>query len=340
MKILVTGGCGYIGSHTIVDLISNGFEVICLDSNIRSDEKILTGVSEIVGKKITNNCIDLCDLNSTQQFFKEHTDITGVIHFAALKSVEESVEKPLFYHQNNIIGLLNLLQCIKEFKIPNLIFSSSCSVYGNADTLPVTEDFPIKKAESPYARTKQVSEYILQDFYNTHVELNCIILRYFNPAGAHPSLLIGERPFGKPVTLVPVITSTGLGKRDKLAVFGTDYNTRDGSCIRDYIYIMDLANAHTKGLQFLQSGNSEANCEIFNLGSGDGVSVLEMIKAFEETNNIVLNYELSPRRDGDVVAVYADFSKAKRLLGWTPKASLEDIMKTAWGWDKKVSLEE
>ena len=202
MKILVTGGCGYIGSHTIVDLINNGFEVVCLDNNIRSSEEILKGVSKIVGKNVINNPVDLCNLKSIQQFFKDHKDIKGVIHFAALKNVGESVEKPLLYHQNNIIGLLNLLQCIREFNIPNLIFSSSCSVYGNADYLPVTEEFPIKEAESPYARTKQVSEYILQDFYKTHTELNCIILRYFNPAGAHPSLLIGEVPYGKPITLV------------------------------------------------------------------------------------------------------------------------------------------
>lgn len=337
MKILVTGGCGYIGSHTIVDLVNNGFDVISLDSNIRSSEEMLDGVSKIVGQEIQNVCIDLCDLGKLKQFFEVNQDIVGIIHFAALKSVGESMEYPLLYHQNNIIGLLNLLECVKNYNIPNLIFSSSCSVYGNADELPVTEETPLKEAESAYARTKQISEYIIQDFYKRYTEFNCIILRYFNPAGAHPSLLIGEKPYGRPVSLVPVITNTALGKREKLMVFGTDYNTRDGSCIRDYIYIMDLANAHTKSVQYLLKGDVENNCDIFNLGAGEGISVLEMIHAFEETNKVKLNYELSSRREGDVVAVYADYSKAKELLEWSPKASLEDIMRTAWRWDKKLN---
>jgi UDP-glucose 4-epimerase len=335
LKILVTGGCGYIGSHTIVDLIKNDFEVLCLDSNIRSSSSILQGVSEIVRKEIKNHPIDLCDFEATKQFFEANQDIVGIIHFAALKSVGESTAKPLLYHQNNIVSLLNLLQCVKDYNIPNFIFSSSCSVYGNAEELPVTENTPLKEAESPYARTKQVSEYIIQDFYKTHTHLNSIILRYFNPAGAHPSLKIGERQFGKPVSLVPVITDTALGKRDKITVFGTDYDTRDGSCIRDYIYIMDLANAHTKSVEYLLKGDVKANCDIINLGAGEGVTVLEMLNAFEKTTGVKLNYELGERRDGDVIAVYADYTKANQLLGWKPQYTVDDIMKTAWGWEQK-----
>ncbi len=332
MKILVTGGCGYIGSHTMVDLINHGFEVICLDSNIRSDNSALEGVFKITGQKVKHYPIDLCDLNATRALFKTNADVVGIIHFAALKSVGESVDKPLLYHQNNIISLLNLLQCVQDFNIPNFIFSSSCSVYGNAAELPVTEKTPLQEAESPYARTKQVAEYIIEDFYNSRPDLNSIILRYFNPAGAHPSLLIGEKPFGSPVTLVPVITDTALGKRAKLKVFGTDYDTRDGSCIRDYIYIMDLANAHTKSVQYLLKGEVDNNCDILNLGAGEGVSVLEMIHAFEETTGVSLNYELTDRREGDIVAVYADSSKAKNKIGWIPQYNVKDIMKTAWGW--------
>ncbi len=337
MKILVTGGCGYIGSHTIVDLIEHGFDVVCLDNNIRSNNQILEGVSQIVGKTVENNPVDLCDLEATRQLFETHQDIVAIIHFAALKSVGESTEQPLLYHQNNTVSLLNLLDCVKRYEIPNFIFSSSCSVYGNAEELPVTENTPLKEAESPYARTKQVAEYIIQDFYKAHPKLNSIILRYFNPAGAHPSLLIGEKPYDKPVSLVPVITDTALGKREKVMVFGTDYDTRDGSCVRDYIFIMDLANAHTKSVEYLLNGETaEKNCDIFNLGAGKGVTVLEMINAFESTTGVKLNYELGERRAGDVVAVYADYSKAKNHLGWQPQYTVEDIMKTAWGWVKKI----
>jgi len=258
-----------------------------------------------------------------------------VIHFAALKSVGESVNKPLWYFNNNLNSLLNLLTCIKEFDVKHLIFSSSCSVYGNAKDLPVTEETPFEEAESPYARTKQMGEHILKDFARANSTFNLIPLRYFNPAGAHESGLIGESPVNVSTNLVPVITEVGIGKREKMTVLGSDYDTRDGSCIRDYIHVMDLANAHTKSLQFLMRGENENNFEVFNLGIGEGASVLEVIHAFEKVAGKKLNYELGPRRAGDVVAIYSNYKKAAKLLGWEPKRSIEDIMKTAWEWEKK-----
>ncbi len=335
MKVLVTGGCGYIGSHTIVDLLENGFEVVCLDSNISSGEENLRNTEKITGIQLSNHRIDLCNLEDTRQFFKENDDIQSIIHFAALKSVSESILKPLLYHDNNINSLINLLKCAKEFNVNNFLFSSSCSVYGNVEKLPVTENTPIGKVESPYARTKQICEYIIKDFSKANPNVNSILLRYFNPAGAHPSLEIGELPFGEAVTLVPIITDTAFGRREKMIVLGADYDTRDGSCIRDYIHIMDLANAHTKGIQYLLKGINSSNCEIFNVGTGKGVTVLEMINAFEKATSTTLNYEIGPRRAGDIIAIYADYTKAKERLGWTPKYNIEDIMKTSWGWELK-----
>lgn len=333
-KILVTGGCGYIGSHTLVDLIDNGFEVVSADNFYNSDASVLEGIKKITGKGVKNYGINLCDSAATRQIFLDNPDIEGVIHFAALKAVGESVEKPLLYFQNNLGSLLNILECMKEFGVKNLIFSSSCSAYGNADELPVTENTPFKEAESPYARTKQMGEHILVDFAKKYTEYNCISLRYFNPAGAHESGIIGESPTNNASNLVPVITGTAIGKREKITVFGTDYDTRDGSCIRDYIHVMDLANAHTKAMQFVLESRNEKNSEVFNLGIGAGVSVLEAIDAFEKVNAIKLNYELGPRRIGDVVAIYANFEKAANLLGWQPKRNIEDIMRTAWEWEK------
>lgn len=333
-KILVTGGCGYIGSHTVVDLIDNGFEVITADNYFNAAPSVLQGIEKITGKQVKNYAINLCDLAATQQIFRENPDIVGIIHFAALKAVGESVEKPLLYFQNNLGSLLNILECMKEFSVKNLIFSSSCSAYGNADELPVTEDTPFKEAESPYARTKQMGEHILQDFSKRYTAFNCISLRYFNPAGAHESALIGESPTNNASNLVPVITGVASGKREKITVFGTDYDTRDGSCIRDYIHVMDLANAHTKAMQFVLADKNEHNSEVFNLGIGAGVSVLEAIHAFEKANGVKVNYELGPRRAGDVVAIYANYEKAAKLLGWEPKRNIEDIMKTAWEWEK------
>lgn len=335
MKVLVTGGCGYIGAHTIVDLINNGFDVVSVDSNIRSTTQLLDGIEKITGKKVRNYKVDLCNLEDTNAVFHENRDIVGVIHFAALKAVGESVTEPLMYFQNNLTSLINVLKCVKEYNVPNLVFSSSCSVYGNAKDLPVVEETPLGEAQSPYARTKQIGEQIIEDYSRVN-DTQSILLRYFNPVGAHPSALIGELPLGKPDNLVPVITQTAIGKIPKMTVFGTDYDTRDGSCVRDYIHVMDIANAHTKALQYLIDHRNESNCEVFNLGTGNGVTVLEAIKAFEKISGIKLNYTTGPRREGDVISIYANNTKAKEKLHWSPEIGIEDSMRTAWQWE--VSL--
>ncbi len=337
-KILVTGGCGYIGSHTIVDLIGHGFTTVSVDNLLNSNESALDGVAQITGQKVQNYRTDLCDLEGVRQVFRDHPDIQGVIHFAALKLVGESVEKPQLYYRNNVVGLLNLLECMQEAGVPHLIFSSSCSVYGNASELPVTESTPRQEAESPYARTKQIGEDILQDLTKVDPRINAILLRYFNPAGAHESARIGEDPSNPATNLVPVITETAAGKRAELVVFGNDYPTRDGSNVRDYIHVMDLANAHTKALQYLLEKRNAARCEIFNLGSGEGVTVLEAIQAFERATGVKLNYRIGPRRPGDVVAIYANLDKATRLLGWVPQRNIDDIMRTAWAWEQVRSV--
>lgn len=334
-KILVTGGCGYIGSHTIVDLLENGYEVICADNNSRSNALILDGVQQITGKKIKNYKVDLCNYDDTNAIFEENNDISGIIHFAAYKAVGESVEQPLAYYENNLQSLINLLKCVDQFGISHFVFSSSCTVYGNPDHIPVTEQTPQKNAESPYGATKQMSEKIIEDLAKVS-NANYILLRYFNPAGAHPSSLIGELPLGRPQNLVPAITQTAIGKIDKMFVHGTDYDTRDGSCIRDYIHVCDLADAHTKALQYLEESKNKLSCEVFNLGSGDGSSVLEAINAFEKVSGVKLNYEIGPRRAGDVIAIYANNDLAKKELGWSTKFSLEDIMATAWKWELKL----
>lgn len=332
-KVLVTGGCGYIGSHTIVDLIDNGFEVISVDNNINSDIRTMEGVREITGVQVKNYTVDLCDLEKTRRIFANE-QVDGVIHFAALKSVGESVFNPLLYFNNNLNSLLNILTCIKEFGVNNLIFSSSCSVYGNAKSLPVTEDTPFEEAECPYARTKQMGENIIRDFSKINTDSKAVLLRYFNPAGAHNSALIGESPINKASNLVPVITETAMGKRKELVVFGDDYDTRDGSCIRDYIHVMDIANAHTKALQYLMADKNENNCEVFNLGIGEGVSVLEAVKAFEKVAQMKLNYRVGARREGDVVAIYANNDSAVQKLNWQPSRNIENIMDTAWAWEQ------
>ncbi len=337
--ILVTGGCGYIGSHTIVDLIENGYTVISADNNSRSHPNIIKGIEQITGKKIKNYKVDLCNFDETYAIFQENHDITGVIHFAAYKAVGESVEKPLLYFENNLGSLINLLKCVQEFNVPNFVFSSSCTVYGNPDTIPVTEQSPLKQAESPYGATKQMGEQVVKEFSRAHGS-NCILLRYFNPAGAHPSAIIGEMPLGKPQNLVPAITQTAIGRIPKLYVHGSDYPTRDGSCIRDFIHICDLARAHTLALKYLEQEKNKTRCDIFNLGTGNGISVLEAIKAFEKVNGVKLNYELGPRREGDVVEIYANNDLAKKELGWNPSFSLEDIMATAWKWELRVKADE
>ncbi|HFA49042.1 MAG TPA: UDP-glucose 4-epimerase GalE [Bacteroidetes bacterium] len=332
-KVLVTGGCGYIGSHTIVDLIENGFEVISIDNLSNSTAEPLKAIKKITGQGVRNYKVDLCDANKTRKIFEKHPDLVGIVHFAALKSVEESVFQPLRYFHNNLGSLLNVLSCAKEFAVPHVIFSSSCSVYGNADDLPVTEQTPFKEAECPYARTKQMGEQIIGDFCKANPKASAILLRYFNPAGAHESALMGESPSNRATNLVPVITETAIGKRDSMTVFGDDYDTRDGSCVRDYIHVMDLANAHTKCLEYLLGNKNKQNCEVFNVGLGNGASVLEAIHAFEEASGQKLNYKIGPRRAGDVVAIYANRDKAADRLGWQPKRSIKEIMKTAWDWE-------
>jgi UDP-glucose 4-epimerase len=331
-KVLVTGGCGYIGSHTIVDLIDHGFEVISVDNNSRSSTKLLKGIEKITGKRVKNYKVDLCIFDDTHAVFQENRDIEGVIHFAAFKTVPESVELPLRYYENNINSLINILKCIQEFQVPNFVFSSSCSVYGNTNALPVLESSPLGETQSPYARTKQVGEMIIRDYAQVN-STQSILLRYFNPAGAHPTAMIGEFPIGKPDNLVPVITQTAIGKFEKMYVWGNDYDTRDGSCIRDYIHIMDIANAHTRALQYLLGKKNESNCEVFNLGTGKGVTVLEMIRAFEKVSGLTLNYVIGPRREGDVVSIYADNNKARLKLGWQPRADVDEMMRTAWKWE-------
>lgn len=328
MKVLVTGGCGYIGSHTIVDLLDKGHEVVSIDNYINSGPEVLNHIKTLSGKEISSFNADLTDLDKTTAVFEAHPDIKGIIHFAALKSVGESTRKPIEYFKNNLISLLNLLECQRQWNIPHFVFSSSCSVYGNPDSLPVTENTSLKKAQSPYARTKQMGEKIILDFSEKNKDLNFIILRYFNPAGIHTSGILKEKAKREVETLVPLIQEVFLGKREKLTIHGGDYPTRDGTCIRDYIHIEDLAEAHTLAIEFLKKHPNGGKVEVYNLGTGNGITVLEMIQAMEKVSSTKLNYDIGPRRDGDVVQVYADYSKAKSDLGWVPKKDIEDIFKS------------
>jgi UDP-glucose 4-epimerase len=338
-KILVTGGCGYIGSHTIVDLVENGYEVISVDNNARSTPRILEGVEKITGKKIKNYKVDLCNFDDTFAIFQENEDIAGIIHFAAYKAVGESVEVPLLYFENNLVSLINLLKCVQEFHVPYFVFSSSCTVYGNPDEIPVTESTPPKPAESPYGYTKQMGEQIINEFSKANLT-QCVLLRYFNPVGAHPSIQIGELPIGKPANLVPAITQTAIGKIPELVVYGNDYSTRDGSCIRDFIHVSDISHAHTLSIDYLLAEKSKKRCEVFNLGTGNGVTVLEAIKAFEKVSGVALNYKIGPRRPGDVVAIYANNEYARTTLGWETQYSLEDMMSTAWKWEQRLKIDQ
>ncbi len=334
-KILVTGGCGYIGSHTIADLVQNGYEVISVDNNSRSHAAILNGVEKITGKPVKNYKVDLCNFDDTFAIFQENVDINGIIHFAAYKAVGESVEKPLMYFENNLASLINLLKCVQEFSIPWFVFSSSCTVYGEPDSPIVTEESVIKPAASPYGFTKQMGEQIITSFQRTS-KTQCVLLRYFNPVGAHPSCNIGEFPIGKPQNLVPAITQTAIGKLPKMTVFGSDYPTRDGSCVRDYVHVCDIASAHTLSMRYLEEQKNSGGTEIFNLGTGTGVTVLEAIKSFEKVSGVSLNYEIGPKRPGDIIAIYANNDKAKARLGWKTKFSLDEMMKTAWDWELKL----
>ena len=334
-RILVTGGCGYIGSHTLVDLIEAGFEVISVDNGINASFEVLNGIEEITGVKVLNLDVDLSQKETSLQAIGPHGPFDGIIHFAALKRVGESVEKPLLYYQNNVGGTLTTLTLMDELQIPHLIFSSSCTVYGSPALLPVTEDTPLGKAESPYGATKQVGEILYDQYFSHQQNKSSISLRYFNPAGAHASAIIGEASLQPSTNLVPVIAETAIGDRKEIVVYGDDYPTRDGSCIRDYVHITDLARAHTLALHYLLDHRNTQPYEIYNLGIGEGVSVLEAIHAFESANGMKVNYRIGPRRPGDVPAIYAHNDSIVTRLHWKPIHTLEDIMRSAWAWEQK-----
>lgn len=340
MKIVVTGGLGFIGSHTVVELQNSGFEVVIIDNLSNSSEDVLPRIVNITGKKPIFEKFDLRDKNAVIDFFKRHQDVSGMIHFAASKAVGESVENPLLYYENNLSTLVYLLQELTKLKKAHFIFSSSCTVYGQADELPITENAPVKKAESPYGNTKQIGEEIISDTCKVTPNLHAISLRYFNPIGAHPSAEIGELPIGVPQNLVPFITQTGIGLREKLSVFGDDYPTPDGTCIRDYIHVVDLAKAHVVALQRLLQGKNTENYEVFNVGTGTGSSVLEVINSFERISGEKLNYQIVGRRAGDITAAYANTDKANNILGWKSKSTLDEAMASAWKWEKKVRGKE
>ncbi|RZJ79988.1 MAG: UDP-glucose 4-epimerase GalE [Flavobacterium sp.] len=330
-KILVTGGTGYIGSHTVVELFSAGYEVVAVDDFSNSDPKILDQIEKISGKKPQFQQLDLCNEQEVIAFAKANQDIDGIIHFAASKAVGESVQNPLKYYRNNFYGLINILTAFNSNI--KLVFSSSCTVYGQPDSLPVNENAPVKKAESPYGNTKQIAEEILQETCAIAPDLNVIVLRYFNPVGAHKSALIGELPIGVPQNLVPFITQSAIGKRGPITVFGDDYNTPDGSAVRDYIHVVDLAKAHVSAIERLEKGEAE-NYEVFNIGTGKGSSVLEIINAFEASTGEKLNYTIGARREGDVEQTYGDVSLSNEVLGWKAELDLQEMMSSAWNWEK------
>lgn len=336
MKILVTGGLGFIGSHTVVELQNEGYEVVVVDNLSNSSVDVLDGIEAITGKRPLFEEFDLRDTARVRSFFQEYTDIEGVIHFAASKAVGESVDEPLLYYENNLVGLINMLQELKKGGEGRFIFSSSCTVYGQADEMPISEAAPVKPAESPYGNTKQVGEEIIRDTCKVIPMLNAIALRYFNPIGAHPSGKIGELPIGVPQNLVPFITQTGAGLREQLSVFGNDYHTEDGTCIRDYIYVVDLARAHVAALVRLLEGKNDGNYEVFNLGTGKGSSVLEVIQSFERVSGKKLSYRIVDRRPGDVVQAYADTTRANEILGWKAEHDLDTAIKTAWDWQTRM----
>lgn len=335
-KILVTGGTGYIGSHTVVELQESGFDVIIVDNLSNSSIEVLDNIEKITGIKPAFEQFDLADKEKTDSFFSRNSDIEAIIHFAASKAVGESVEKPLLYYRNNLVSMMNVLECQIKYDVPNIVFSSSCTVYGQPDVLPVTEQTPRKDAESPYGNTKRVNEDILSDTAAANSKLKTIALRYFNPVGAHKSALIGELPLGIPNNLVPFITQTAAGLRDELKVFGDDYNTPDGSAIRDYIHVVDLAKAHVVAINRLLSNKNKSNYEIFNLGTGNGYSVLEMVKGFEKVSGVKLNYKIVDRRAGDIEKIWADTTFANEELGWKAEKGLEDMLLSSWNWEKHL----
>lgn len=335
--ILVTGGTGFIGSHTTVELINAGYKVVIVDNLSNSNANVVDGIEEITGVRPAFEQVDCCDYAAMESVFNKYSDIEGIIHFAASKAVGESVEKPLLYYRNNLTSLLNLLELMPKHNVKGIIFSSSCTVYGQPDpeNLPVTEDAPIKPAESPYGNTKQVNEEIIRDYINSGASIKAILLRYFNPIGSHPTAIIGELPNGVPMNLIPYVTQTAMGIREQLKVFGNDYDTPDGTCIRDYIYVVDLAKAHVKAMERVLDTDSD-KLEVFNVGTGRGVSTKEIVDAFEKATGVKVNWTYAPRRAGDIEKVWADPKKANEVLGWKAETSLEDTLKSAWNWQVKL----
>lgn len=335
-KILVTGGTGYIGSHTVVELQQAGHEVVIVDNLSNSNADVIEGIVRITGQRPVFEKLDCMDLPAMQALFDRHHGIDGIIHFAASKAVGESVKKPLKYYRNNIVSLINLLELMPKFDVKGIVFSSSCTVYGEPDSNPIDESAPIKPATSPYGNTKQINEEIIQDFIHSGAPIKSIILRYFNPIGAHPSAEIGELPLGVPQNLVPFITQTGIGIRKELSVFGNDYNTPDGTCIRDFINVVDLAKAHVIAIERMLENKSNESVEIFNLGTGRGLSVLELIHVFEKVTGKPLNYKIVGRREGDIEQIWANPERANKILGWKAEVSIEDTMASAWKWQLRL----
>ncbi len=335
-KILVTGGTGFIGSHTVVELHKAGYTPVIVDNLSNSSVKILDQIEKIIGVKPAFHQFDLCDVDKVNAFIAANTDISGIIHFAASKAVGESVQDPLKYYHNNFFSLINLLEAYRKKPI-NFVFSSSCTVYGEPDVLPVNEAAPVKRATSPYGNTKQIAEEILEETAAAYDNYKVIALRYFNPVGAHESALIGELPIGVPQNLLPFITQTAIGKREKLTVFGDDYDTPDGSAIRDYIHVVDLAKAHVAAIQLLEKGNPNGSYDVFNVGTGNGYSVLEAIAAFEKASGQQLNYVIGPRREGDIIKVWGDVTKSTNELGWKAELGIDEMMSSAWAWEKYLS---
>lgn len=334
--ILVTGGTGFIGSHTVVELQQAGFDVVIIDDLSNSKAEVVDNIEKITGIRPAFECFDIADREKTHAFFKKYTNVEAIIHFAAFKAVGESVQKPLEYYRNNLTALMNLLECMKEYGTHHLVFSSSCTVYGQPDKLPVTEATPRKPAESPYGNTKAVCEDIIRDYCKANADINGIALRYFNPIGAHPSALIGESPVGVPNNLVPFITQSAAGVRGELSIFGDDYNTPDGTAIRDYINVVDLSKAHVVAINRLIEGKNKANYEFFNVGTGNGYSVMELVKSFIKSTGVDLKYKIVGRRSGDIEQIYADTTLANNELGWKAEKSIEETLLSAWNWEKRV----
>lgn len=340
MKVLVTGGTGFIGSHTVVELQQAGYDVVVIDNFENSRPDVVHNIQQITGKPFSFIEADIRDKKALNSVFSAHPDIQAVIHFAAYKAVGESVQQPLKYYETNVGGTVNLLETMKAYNVHQFVFSSSCTVYGDvaANQLPITESSPVVKANSPYGNTKKICEELLQDTCTAIPELQVVSLRYFNPIGAHDSALIGELPIGLPNNLVPFITQTAIGKREKLTVFGNDYPTKDGTCVRDYIHVVDLAIAHVKAIGFLSGSNTKTGFSVFNIGTGNGNSVLEVVNTFEQVSGQKLNYVLGPRRPGDVVQIYASCDKAEKELGWKAERSLANALQTAWEWEKRLNV--